>query len=167
MNGNRDPMPGGQTRRRHERGASLVEMAIVLPLLLVLTASIVDLGWAFRTYQAVTNASREGARTGSRLPCYALLSQRQLLKADIEQAVIREAASSDVVITPAEITITPDPVGAGCAAAGAELRVTVAHPHQTFLGQLIGSGNMLLSPVIPGGNLMLRSSTAMAAFGTD
>jgi Flp pilus assembly protein TadG len=156
MNGHRDPMHDGEKRRRRQRGASLAEMALVLPLLVLLTASIVDLGWAFRSYQAITNASREGARTATRLPCFTQLSQRQLLKTDIEQAVIREAANSDVVIATGEITITPDPVSAGCAAAGAELRVTVDHPYNTLLGRLAGRPT-----------LNLRASTAMAAFGTD
>jgi Flp pilus assembly protein TadG len=166
MNGHNDPLLDGEKRRRRQRGASLAELAIVLPLLVLLTGSIVDLGWAFRTYQAVTNASREGARTGVRLPCYpANASQRAVLKTAIQNAVIAEAASSDVVITTAEITITPDP-STGCAAVGGELRVTVAHPHQTLIGQLIGGGSNLLSPLVPGGILTLRSSTAMAAWGT-
>ena len=53
-----------------ERGAELIEFAIVLPILLLLIAGIVDFGMMFRTYEAVTNAAREGARVGV-LPGYA------------------------------------------------------------------------------------------------
>jgi len=55
-----------ESRRNHskstERGAELVEFALVLPILLVVIAGLWDFGRAFRTYQAITNAAREGAR---------------------------------------------------------------------------------------------------------
>ena len=56
-------------RWQSERGAELIEFAVVLPLLLLLIAGIVDFGMMFRTYEAVTNAAREGARVGV-LPGY-------------------------------------------------------------------------------------------------
>jgi Flp pilus assembly protein TadG len=59
------------TRRwRSERGAELIEFAVVMPILLLLIAGIIDFGMMFRTYEAVTNAAREGARVGV-LPGYA------------------------------------------------------------------------------------------------
>lgn len=45
-----------------ERGAAAVEMAIVLPLLLLVIAGIVDFGRFFMTEIQLTNAAREGAR---------------------------------------------------------------------------------------------------------
>jgi Flp pilus assembly protein TadG len=50
---------------RHERGQSLVEFAMVLPLLLVLLFGIVDFGRAFQSWISITNAAREGARVGT------------------------------------------------------------------------------------------------------
>ena len=50
--------------RRRERGTSTVEMAIVLPLLLMLVFAIGEFGIAFTQWQTLTNAAREGARTG-------------------------------------------------------------------------------------------------------
>jgi Flp pilus assembly protein TadG len=55
--------------RRSERGAELVEFALVLPLLLVVFAAIVDFGFLFQRFEVVTNAAREGARIAS-LPGY-------------------------------------------------------------------------------------------------
>jgi Flp pilus assembly protein TadG len=52
-------------RERDERGAALVEFALVLPLLLVVIAGIVDFGFAFQRYEVLTNAAREGARLGT------------------------------------------------------------------------------------------------------
>ena len=58
----------GQSRRnklrRHKRGTSVVEMAIVLPLLLTLMFAIGEFGIMFTQYQTLINAAREGARTG-------------------------------------------------------------------------------------------------------
>lgn len=48
--------------RRDEVGASLVEFALVLPLLIVLLFGIMEAGWAFSQSVEVRNAAREGAR---------------------------------------------------------------------------------------------------------
>ena len=45
-----------------EHGQSLVEFAVILPLLLLIVLGTVDLGMGFKTYIALTNASREGVR---------------------------------------------------------------------------------------------------------
>ena len=49
-------------RRRRERGAAAVEMAIVLPVLLLVMGGIVDFGRALFTQNIATNAAREGVR---------------------------------------------------------------------------------------------------------
>ena len=48
-----------------ERGAYLVELAILLPLLLLMVMGTVEIGLLFYNKQVVTNSSREGARYGS------------------------------------------------------------------------------------------------------
>ena len=57
--------------RRHEAGTSVVEMAIVLPLLLLLVFGIGEFGIAYTRWNSLTNAVREGAREGVvfRNPC--------------------------------------------------------------------------------------------------
>ena len=45
-----------------DRGAAAVEMAILLPLLLLVIFALVDLGLALRAQIAVTQAAREGVR---------------------------------------------------------------------------------------------------------
>jgi Flp pilus assembly protein TadG len=47
-----------------ERGQDLVEFALILPLLLVLTLGIIDLGRVVFSYNTIANAAREGARWG-------------------------------------------------------------------------------------------------------
>jgi hypothetical protein len=52
-----------------ESGAELIEFALVLPLLLLVSLGIIDFGLLFQRYQVVTNAAREGARVAI-LPSY-------------------------------------------------------------------------------------------------
>ena len=49
-------------RLRNERGAALLETAVTLPLVLLVTVSIFEFGRAYQTWQVLTNAAREGAR---------------------------------------------------------------------------------------------------------
>lgn len=45
-----------------EQGQSLIELALALPMLLLLVLGVIDLGLGFRSYIALTNAAREGVR---------------------------------------------------------------------------------------------------------
>ena len=49
-------------RFRNQRGAALLETAITLPLVLLVSVSIFEFGRAYQTWQVLTNAAREGAR---------------------------------------------------------------------------------------------------------
>ncbi len=49
------------TGRRHRLGQSVVEMALILPLFLLLALGILDFGRAFYDYERIQNAAREGA----------------------------------------------------------------------------------------------------------
>lgn len=51
--------------RETERGQSLVEFTLVLPIFLVLLFGLVDFGRAFYSWLLVTNAAREGARAAA------------------------------------------------------------------------------------------------------
>jgi TadE-like protein len=50
--------------RRHagDRGATLVEFALIAPLLILLLFGIIDFGWAFSQNVDIKNAAREGGR---------------------------------------------------------------------------------------------------------
>jgi Flp pilus assembly protein TadG len=52
-------------RGSRERGQAPVELALVVPIFLVLVLGIVDFGWALRSWIAVGNSAREGARVGA------------------------------------------------------------------------------------------------------
>ncbi|WEV76995.1 pilus assembly protein [Janibacter cremeus] len=91
-----------------QRGAAAVEMAIMLPLLLLVIGGIVDFGRYFLQEVQLTNAAREGVRV----------------------AVIGEA---DVFLrvqaaAPGIPALTMDPAAPACAGAGTTIEITVADP---------------------------------------
>lgn len=54
--------------RHKSKGQATAEMAIVLPLLLIILLGCLDLGRAFSVWVTLTNGTREGARYGSMYP---------------------------------------------------------------------------------------------------
>ncbi|OWY60631.1 hypothetical protein B7486_68150 [cyanobacterium TDX16] len=52
-------------RARGERGATLIEAAIMLPLFFFLIFGILEFGFSFRNYLTLANGTRDGARTGT------------------------------------------------------------------------------------------------------
>jgi hypothetical protein len=102
-------------RWRSRRGQSLVEMAMVLPLLAFLTFGLLDFGRAYYFQVSITNAAREGARvgilniyTGPDTPtCTAPSYSTCPVQSDtaISQAVSKELLYSG--IAPKSVTICP------------------------------------------------------------
>ena len=56
------PVSTARRFARSERGTQLVELAIVLPVLLVLFGATAEFGRFFYTYQTLSKATRVGAR---------------------------------------------------------------------------------------------------------
>lgn len=50
---------------RNNRGQTLVEIALVLPILLLIISGIIEFGRVFNAYLTLTHSSREGARAGA------------------------------------------------------------------------------------------------------
>nr|MDA8218682.1 pilus assembly protein [Dehalococcoidales bacterium] len=62
---NRIPAVVRTPAQRHgARGQALVEFALILPLIVLLTAGLIDGARAILLYNTVSNAAREGARFG-------------------------------------------------------------------------------------------------------
>jgi Flp pilus assembly protein TadG len=53
------------TTTRSERGASMVEFALILPLLLLFLFGVIQFGLLFFRFQGIQAAAREGARVAS------------------------------------------------------------------------------------------------------
>ncbi|MCI0424960.1 MAG: pilus assembly protein [Actinobacteria bacterium] len=51
--------------RRRERGATIVESAIVFPLLFMVIFAVAEFGLAFKDWLTVSHSAREGARSGA------------------------------------------------------------------------------------------------------
>ena len=56
----------GMTSRPSQRGQSLVEMALIAPLLLLMFLGVVEVGWALRGYLVLLNINREATRFAAR-----------------------------------------------------------------------------------------------------
>jgi Flp pilus assembly protein TadG len=53
-----------KSKLRETKGASMVEFALVLPILILILFGIIEFGILIYNQQVITNASREGARYG-------------------------------------------------------------------------------------------------------
>jgi Flp pilus assembly protein TadG len=108
--------------RRHERGTSVVEMAIVLPLLLTLVFAIGEFGLMYQQWQTLTNAAREGARTG-------VVFRGTSCVAGTVQTEIQNAVNTYMTNTGVSLgTITTTSTGA-CSGSGTPLVVTAQVPY--------------------------------------
>ena len=52
-------------RRNRRRGTSIIEFALVSPVLLAMVLGIIDFGWLERNSLVIANAAREGARAAA------------------------------------------------------------------------------------------------------
>jgi Flp pilus assembly protein TadG len=116
-----------------ERGANLVEMALILPLLLLLLAAIADFGRAFNSYIVINNAAREGARYAGRV------YHTDEIDLYIREAVIREAANSNVDLTdPNMAAIRIDPEDWQAREAKMPITITVEYTLTAIFTGIIG-----------------------------
>ena len=103
-----------------ERGQALLETAMVMPLVLLVSVSIFEFGRAYQTWQVLTNASREAARLAS-LPGTSDTDVQNRVQAYLVAGQIPNPTTATVNIDRSR-TIT---VGVGTAAA---TRITVNYP---------------------------------------
>jgi Flp pilus assembly protein TadG len=122
---------------RSERGQTIVEFALVAPLLIVLLLGIAQGGVAFNHYLAVTDA----ARAGSRQAIVARISGISV--ATIQQTA--RAAAADLNGAQVGVTVT-DPTDPTFSTAGSAITVTVTYPYSiNLLGWVVASGNLTSS----------------------
>ena len=120
-----------------ERGAALLELAIVMPILLLVFAGIAESGLLFRSFEVTVNAAREGARVavlpGNEQADYArprALVNSYLTAANLTQP--GDATPPVVAITQEAIEIAPGVMANG-------VRVTITYDYDClFLGPVAG-----------------------------
>lgn len=132
--------PGLWSQIGGERGQSLVELALALPLLLTIFSLVFDLGRAVQTYTVMVNASREAVMAGAR---------NQLSNSTLEDLVRAELARSNVDGDSAAITI-----GSGSAGNSAERTVVVS----------VDIDFSMVTFFLAGTNIPLSVTTTMVTF---
>lgn len=110
-------------RLKEKRGVALIEMAIVMLLLLLITFGIMEYGWLFHRIQQMNSCARAGARQ-------AVLPDATL--ATVQDSVLALATGHGIygytmTITPGDITVM---------GSGELITVTVEVPYENV--QLIG-----------------------------
>lgn len=102
---------------KNQRGSALIETAITIPIVLLISVGIFEFGRAYQTWQVLTNAAREGARVA-------------VINGTTDQRVtdtVRNYLSSGRITSPgsASITITRNVVINGTDTAS---RITINYP---------------------------------------
>ncbi|MDA8235370.1 MAG: pilus assembly protein [Clostridia bacterium] len=103
--------------RKTEKGQSTVEMALVLPIVILLLFGIMEFGRIFNAYLIITNAAREGARAG-----VVGASDAAIRSAATATAGTLDTVAMSVYITPASYLRVR----------GASLTVEIEYPVRVF-----------------------------------
>jgi Flp pilus assembly protein TadG len=119
-------------RIRNENGQTLVEFALVAPLLLLILFGIVQFGIAFRDSVTLSDAVRVGARKA------AVSRTASDPKAAVELSVKKAAADLDT----SAVTVTVDASG-GSWQPGSDVTVSATYPYEiNILGLVVASGDL-------------------------
>jgi Flp pilus assembly protein TadG len=117
-------------RTTDDTGAELIELAIVLPILLLVCAAIMDFGFLFQRYEVVTNAAREGARVAV-LPGYSVADVQNRVQSYLTASGLTGTATTSVTYAPQ--TVPPSGLIINTA------NVTVQYPSPfAFIGPIAG-----------------------------
>ena len=132
---------------RRARGQSMVEMALLLPLLLLLIFGIIDFGWYVYAYSSVYQAARNGSEVAAQLPPYeATLTNTATQATDpCYQTILKEAQRQVAMFSLVNgVTIAyPDNTLAVKRDVGNPIQVSVQYSLEllTPLARLVGIGN--------------------------
>lgn len=117
--------------RKGVQGQELVELSILIPVLLLISFGVLDMGRLFHASITITNAVREGARYGTFDPSDV---------SGIINATYAEAQSSGIDLSSSTITVScPEGCGSGLA-----VRVTIIYPFQFIMGLVFPDPNLAL-----------------------
>lgn len=143
------------TRWKSSRGQALLETALTLPLLLLVSVSIFEFGRAYQTWQVLTNAAREGARIAI-LPNPAPGSVQARVVSYMQSGQLPNAATATVTV---DRNAT---VAIGATTASASI-VTVNYPFQFIVlqpvAQLVVRASTLGGPLTMTASALMRNET--------
>lgn len=116
-----------------EKGAAVVEFALILPLLLLLVFGIIEFGLLLYNKAMLTNASREGARAGIVYSADPVTGLDRLSKTEITQVVNNYCQNYLITFgTTPNLTVTTNPDPTETVPSGQSLTVNVSY-HYNFL----------------------------------
>jgi len=115
-----------KSRKRSERGAAMVEFAIVMPLFVLLLFGIMEAGWMFSQQVEVRHAAREGARIAA--------VSNPPLPASFAAVDIRDRVCSTMNLSVGSVTVID--VSASGNDIGDSANVSVTTEYQTLTGLL-------------------------------
>jgi Flp pilus assembly protein TadG len=120
-------------RLHDERGQTMVEFAIVLPVLCLLLFGAIQFGILFNNYVTLTDAVRAGARKAA--------VSRQITGTTPRQACINQIRASAADLDQSKLT--PDCVPDNNWAPASNVTVTATYPYSiSLLGVVVASGNL-------------------------
>ncbi len=141
----------GMKRLRSEKGVALLETALTLPLVLLITMGAIEFGRAYQTWQVLTNAAREGARVAV-LPGTSNATVANRVEDYMAAGQLGAAAEATVTVT------RDNAVGVGTATAS---RVVVEYPFEFIVlqpvAQLVVSGSTVGAPITMTASAMMRN----------
>ncbi len=117
------------------RGQGLVELAVLLPILLLLIVGAVDMGRMYFAFMTIKNASREAAYVGTTWP-----PEDGSSTAKIQARAIQEATGTVDVSKMAITSSCPS----GCTP-GSPVRVSITYDFQMVTTFMFGAGPIRLS----------------------
>ena len=118
---------------RSDRGQTMVEFALIMPVLCMVLFAIIQFGILFNDYLSLTDATRVGARK-------AAVSRTAANPVLVTEAAV-EAAAPDLADGDLDINVT-----ATAWAPGGEVTVTASYPYDVnVLGMVVASGRLTSS----------------------
>ena len=128
-------------------GQEIAEVAVVLPLLMLMILAIVLFGRAFNVYTTITQAAREGARLGLSSSC-ALCGNAASTAAQIDAQVVQSLQASHIS-TSGILPNTPNPAPSGGACPGGMGSTTTTHNINVYTNaQLSKAGDPVACGVV-------------------
>ena len=135
-----------------QRGQALIETALTLPIVLVISISIFEFGRALQVWQLLTNAAREGARVAV-LPGADQAAIKQRVLDYMAAGGLQNRAADQINVQNAQIIMSGNPVSAS--------QITIAYPFTFMLlnpvMQLIAPGSAVGKPLTMTASALMRN----------
>ena len=123
---------------RNQRGTALVELALILPLLVVMFVGVVDFGLFIREHQILQNAAREGARYSALPANYMLMSSNpSAIESSIKNRVVTYLQQENITVATSNVTVNqlyPVDIGGGSGLTATASEVVVSYSRSPLVG---------------------------------